>query len=218
MCEREIILIIIRDAILRDSVFPIFAAPYASRNCPCLKWSTGTRQDCTLWSAACFRGLRTVNRGREENLPGKMVKELIEIAAKGDIERLKELFEDPESIYSTDPAQALNRRGKDGKSALDIAAMLGRKEIVRELLEHGADINSQTKKGIILDQGEFFFSSVLVMYLSITKATLLFQYGDWDMYVAPLLILFQNLCNQNKLEFRDFAKQTEVSRLGLEFH
>ena len=92
-----------------------------------------------------------------------MVKELIEIAAKGDIERLKELFEDPESIYSTDPAQALNRRGKDGKSALDIAAMLGRKEFVRELLERGADINSQTKKGIflayitdLLDQGESF--------------------------------------------------------------
>ena len=56
------------------------------------------------------------------------------------------------------------------------------------------------------------------MYLSITTATLLFQYGDWYMYVAPLLILFQKLCNQCKLEFRDFAKQTEVSRLGLEFH
>lgn len=77
-----------------------------------------------------------------------MVKELIEIATKGDIERLRELFEDPESIYSTDPAQALNKRDKDGKSALDIAAMLGRKEIVRELLERGAEINSQTKKGI----------------------------------------------------------------------
>lgn len=76
-----------------------------------------------------------------------MVKELFEVATKGDIERLRELFEDPESIFSTDPAQALNKRDKDGKSALDIAAMLGRKEIVRELLERGAQINSQTKKG-----------------------------------------------------------------------
>jgi ankyrin repeat protein len=78
-----------------------------------------------------------------------MVKELFEVATKGDIERLRELFEDPESLFSTDPAQALNKRDKDGKSALDIAAMLGRKEIVRELLERGAQINSQTKKGTL---------------------------------------------------------------------
>ena len=82
-----------------------------------------------------------------------MVKELFELATNGDIERLRELFEDPESIFSTDPAQALNKRDKDGKSALDIAAMLGRKEIVRELLERGAEVNSQTKKGNLFSQG-----------------------------------------------------------------
>ena len=76
-----------------------------------------------------------------------MVKELFKVAKNGDIEKLRELFEDPESIFSTDPAQALNKRDRDGKSALDIAAMLGRKEIVRELLERGAQVNSQTKKG-----------------------------------------------------------------------
>ena len=77
----------------------------------------------------------------------EMVKELLEIASKGDVERLRELFEDPESLYSTDPSQALNKRDAEGKSALDIAAMLGRKEMVRELLERGAHINSQTKRG-----------------------------------------------------------------------
>lgn len=76
-----------------------------------------------------------------------MVKEFFKVATNGDIEKLRELFEDPESIFSTDPAQALNKRDRDGKSALDIAAMLGRKEIVRELLERGAQVNSQTKKG-----------------------------------------------------------------------
>ena len=92
-------------------------------------------------------------------MPGKMVNELIEIATKGDIERLRELFEDPESIYSTDPAQALNKRDKDGKSALDVAAMLGRKEIVRELLERGAEINSQTKKGNLFSRLSFSIQS-----------------------------------------------------------
>lgn len=76
-----------------------------------------------------------------------MGKELFEIAAKGDVDRLRELFDDPENVYATDPTQALNKRDKDGKSALDIAAMLGRKELVRELVERGAEINSQTKKG-----------------------------------------------------------------------
>ena len=76
-----------------------------------------------------------------------MVRELFEIATKGDVERFRELFEDPESVFCTDPAETLNARDEEGKSALDIAAMLGRKEMVRELLERGADINSQTKRG-----------------------------------------------------------------------
>lgn len=76
-----------------------------------------------------------------------MSRELFEIATKGDVERLRELFEDPESVYATDPATILNNRDEGGKSALDIAAMLGRKEMIRELVERGADINSQTKRG-----------------------------------------------------------------------
>ena len=77
-----------------------------------------------------------------------MVKELIEIASAGDVVRLRELFEDPESLCCTDPASALNSRDKDGKSALDMAAMLGRKEVVLELLERGAEVNNQTQKGM----------------------------------------------------------------------
>lgn len=76
-----------------------------------------------------------------------MLRELFEIATKGDVERFIELFEDPESDYARDPSRVLNARNEDGKSALDLAAMLGRKEMIRELLERGADINSQTKRG-----------------------------------------------------------------------
>lgn len=89
-----------------------------------------------------------------------MGKELYEIATKGDIERLRELFDDPESLYSTDPAQALNKRDENGKSALDIAAMLGRKEVVRELLERGADINNKTKKGKIIKACQGYFTQI----------------------------------------------------------
>ena len=82
-----------------------------------------------------------------------MVRELFEIAAKGDVERFRDLFENPESVYSTVPGQALNARDEEGKSALDIAAMLGRKEMVRELLERGAEVNSHTKRGNNRSQG-----------------------------------------------------------------
>lgn len=37
----------------------------------------------------------------------------------------------------------INRRGKDGRSALDIAACAGHEAIVRLLLDKGADVNSQ---------------------------------------------------------------------------
>ena len=71
----------------------------------------------------------------------------MEIVAAGDIEKLRQLFEDPESAYHADPGPALNGRDKDGKSCLDVAAMLGRDEAVLELLERGAGVNNQTKKG-----------------------------------------------------------------------
>lgn len=76
-----------------------------------------------------------------------MGKELFDYAIKGDIESLRQFFDDPESIFATDPATVLNKRDKDGKSAMDMAAMLGRTEVIRELIERGADVNSRTKKG-----------------------------------------------------------------------
>ena len=76
-----------------------------------------------------------------------MGQDLIEVAVKGDIEQLKQLFDDSENPIASDPATVINRRNREGKSALDMAAMLGRKEIVRELMERGADVNSKTSKG-----------------------------------------------------------------------
>ena len=76
-----------------------------------------------------------------------MGQDLIEVAVKGDIEQLKQLFDDSENPIASDPATVINRRSREGKSALDMAAMLGRKEIVRELMERGADVNSKTSKG-----------------------------------------------------------------------
>ncbi|EDO47171.1 predicted protein [Nematostella vectensis] len=76
-----------------------------------------------------------------------MGKSLFDFATEGDIDSIRQLFEDPESPYVTDASTELNKRNPDGKSAIDLAAMLGRNEVVRELLERGAEVNSKTKKG-----------------------------------------------------------------------
>ena len=76
-----------------------------------------------------------------------MGQDLIEKTVKGDIAELKQLFDDPESPYGNDGSNAVNRRNREGKSALDMAAMLGRNEIILELLARGADVNSKTIKG-----------------------------------------------------------------------
>lgn len=117
-----------------------------------------------------------------------MGKELFEIAAKGDVDRLRELFDDPESVYATDPAQALNKRDKDGKSALDIAAMLGRKELVRELVERGAEINSQTKKGEARKLVREFFS-LLKKWRENWWLSLSFTTQYWRTFICPMLVL-----------------------------
>lgn len=118
-----------------------------------------------------------------------MGKELFEIAAKGDVDRLRELFDDLESVYATDPAQALNKRDKDGKSALDIAAMLGRKELVRELVERGAEINSQTKKGEARKLVREFLFSLLKKWCENWWLSLSFTTQYWRTFICPMLVL-----------------------------
>lgn len=76
-----------------------------------------------------------------------MGNELFEYSIKGDIESLRKLFEDPESVYVKNSSTELNRRDADGKSAIDMAAMLGRNDIIQELIERGADVNNTTKNG-----------------------------------------------------------------------
>lgn len=79
-----------------------------------------------------------------------MIKELLKYAQKGDIEGLRELLDDPERGFSEDNAAALDKRDEQGKSAMDFAAMLGRVDIIQELIERGADVNSATKNGTLL--------------------------------------------------------------------
>uniref|UniRef100_A0A0B6YBG7 Uncharacterized protein n=1 Tax=Arion vulgaris TaxID=1028688 RepID=A0A0B6YBG7_9EUPU len=66
---------------------------------------------------------------------------------RNDTETLKRCFEDPTSPYKDQMNELLNQRDDDGKSPLDVAAILERTDIVKMLIQFGADVNIFTSKG-----------------------------------------------------------------------
>ena len=62
-------------------------------------------------------------------------------------------FEDDEDIFKDTVAEMMEERNDEGKTALDIAAMLGRTDMMKELISRGADVNNITKRGALLSQG-----------------------------------------------------------------
>ena len=69
------------------------------------------------------------------------------LVCSGDAAKIKEYLEDPANEIE-DRQIFINERDKSGKNALDFAAMLGREDAIRVLVECGADPTSCTKRGI----------------------------------------------------------------------
>jgi len=69
---------------------------------------------------------------------------------KNDIERLTRCFEDEEDTYKEVVGELLNQRDNEGKSPLDLAAILGRHAMLKELLNRGVEVNESTSKGKVL--------------------------------------------------------------------
>ena len=64
------------------------------------------------------------------------------------VERFIKCFEDEEDPFSEAVNEQINERGDiEGKTPLDIAAMLGRVGMVKELCTRGAEVNAVTEKG-----------------------------------------------------------------------
>ncbi|KAK3593683.1 hypothetical protein CHS0354_013580 [Potamilus streckersoni] len=66
---------------------------------------------------------------------------------KNDVTRFTLCFENDEDPYKETVGELINQRDDDGKSPLDIAATLGRLQMIKELIARGADVNSVTEKG-----------------------------------------------------------------------
>ena len=72
--------------------------------------------------------------------------DIINITTHASIEEFESLSADIATAVSEDP-EFLQQRNEIGKSALDVAAMLGRTEILQGLIANGADILSTTSNG-----------------------------------------------------------------------
>ena len=66
---------------------------------------------------------------------------------KNDLIRFIECFENEEDPYKETVQDLMNERGDDGKSPLEIAAILGRSDLMRELLTRGALLDNISEKG-----------------------------------------------------------------------
>ena len=75
-----------------------------------------------------------------------MAVDIINIATHGKIEDISSLSSEILKLVSEDP-EILEQRNENGKSALDIASMLGRTQILQELVNGGANPNSSTTNG-----------------------------------------------------------------------
>lgn len=66
------------------------------------------------------------------------------VVEKGDKELLLEKLEE---IKAQNSSKELLERNQYGHGPLDIASLLGKKDLVQLLLEHGAEVNSANKSG-----------------------------------------------------------------------
>ena len=79
---------------------------------------------------------------------------------KNDIPRFAKCFEDDTDPYKETITELLNTRDDDGKAPLDVASTLGRTEMIKELIQRGADVSSVTPRGKLQFRCFFFFFSI----------------------------------------------------------
>ena len=66
---------------------------------------------------------------------------------KDKLERFTKCFEDEEDPFHGSVAEMIEERDDNGKTPLEMAAILGRVELVKELITRGAEVNKQTSTG-----------------------------------------------------------------------
>jgi len=91
-------------------------------------------------------GTQTSEAGRRTETPAD-ANIVMRCAMKGNTQRFIKCFEDEEDPFKDTVLELVNERAPDGKSPLDMASLLGRVEMVKELINRGAEVNNATAKG-----------------------------------------------------------------------
>ncbi|XP_039270106.2 ankyrin repeat domain-containing protein 45-like [Styela clava] len=68
-------------------------------------------------------------------------------ALRGDLDMLKAALDNNDDPHHDVALEKINQRNNVGKTPLEIACMLGRENIVQELIKRGVDVNDQTGAG-----------------------------------------------------------------------
>ena len=89
---------------------------------------------------------------------------------KDNLERFLKCFEDEEDAFHEAVNEQINERDEFGKSPLELAAILGRVTMIKELATRGAEVNAVTVKGS-------YVGWLIVMELQLS--TRVFQIMGW---------------------------------------
>ncbi|XP_075472810.1 ankyrin repeat domain-containing protein 45 isoform X2 [Ascaphus truei] len=81
--------------------------------------------------------------------PAPFVNPVLQCALAGDVQTLQLLFEDPEDAGNERANQLLLEQDVLGRSPIFPACILGRSDVVKELVKHGANVNEQTARGYL---------------------------------------------------------------------
>uniref|UniRef100_A0A3B4ZMY4 Ankyrin repeat domain 45 n=1 Tax=Stegastes partitus TaxID=144197 RepID=A0A3B4ZMY4_9TELE len=73
--------------------------------------------------------------------------EIFKFVLSGDLEALKQLLAGVEESEESREQNLFGQKDEVGRNALMTASMLGRSDLVRELVAHGAPVNDQTVRG-----------------------------------------------------------------------
>ncbi len=68
---------------------------------------------------------------------------------QNDVDRFNRCFEDEEDTFHETVNDYMNERDDYGKTPLDMSAILGRVEMLKELVTRGAEVNKTTSSGEI---------------------------------------------------------------------
>lgn len=90
---------------------------------------------------------------------------IYELALSGDVLAIRSILgSDNDRNEENVLKNVLWEKDEIGRNALFAASMLGRSDVIRELVKHGAEVNSWTVKGMLIFFSSFSFLSFFIFY------------------------------------------------------